>query len=204
MCKYLQADIGFHCRKARNKHIHELRTMAFSNTHSLQIAKHVLEKDSCDETGVNQDMQVMPMFQGTMPTPNDMCALLMSSKMHADTVFYKRFVDMMGSGKLCKIPKQRGTTPMSEYLSVNHEAHFRLELWYCLGKQGLPQIQLQQSPSLSSSLISRSDGGGPHGRRQSPPLPSTLISRLGSGPHGENLLHFLPLTTLLLFFCLLF
>jgi hypothetical protein len=130
-------EVTFHCRKARNKHINQLRVLFFTNKLGFGIANHVLESDSTDRRGEPVPMTVDAKFKDTLPTTKDMANLLMSSKMHADPTFYKHFVAAMACGKLCKIKKAPHDAALSSFIGVNHEAHFRLELWLCLNKQGL-------------------------------------------------------------------
>ena len=130
-------EVTFHCRKARNKHINQLRVLFFTNKFGFAIGKHVLESDSTDRRGEPLPMKVDEAFRETLPTTKEMANLLMSSKMHAHPVFYKHFVAALASGKLCTIKKAPDSAALSSFIGVNHEAHFRLELWLCLNKQGL-------------------------------------------------------------------
>jgi hypothetical protein len=122
-------------RKAKNKHINQLRNIFFKQGSPFLIARHVLEKDVDDDNGVAQPMKMLK-FLDTLPTVQDLHSLLMSDKMHAHKDFYKHFVAALASGKLCRIKKQSEVVPLADFISVNYEAHFRLELWACLGKQG--------------------------------------------------------------------
>ena len=94
-------------------------------------------------------MVMLPKFGPDLQTPGEMVGLLMSSELHAHRKFYPHFVAALGSGRMCKIKKQKSTTPLAEFISVDYEAHFRLELWACLGRQG-------SSPSTLSLAFLRS------------------------------------------------
>jgi hypothetical protein len=78
---------------------------------------------------------MLPIF-ADLQTCKDCSKLLMSSNMHAHKEFYSHFVAALASGRMCNIKKQPVLTPLPEFISIDHEAHFRLEMWYCLNKQG--------------------------------------------------------------------
>jgi hypothetical protein len=81
-------------------------------------------------------MRVRAPFISELPTADSIAELLMSSEMHAHKVFYPNFVRALASGKLCRVKKQVPGRPLASFMSVTHEAHFRLELWACLKQQG--------------------------------------------------------------------
>ena len=128
-------EVTLHSRKARNKHIYQLKILFFDNSSVFQIAKHVLAADSHDDDGDEKPMTMLPIF-ADLETCKDCSKLLMSSNMHAHQEFYSHFVAALASGRLCNIKKQPVLSPLTEFISIDHEAHFRLEMWYCLNKQG--------------------------------------------------------------------
>ena len=137
----IAVEVTLHCRKARNKHINQLRSLFLTKKHGRAIANHVLEDDVADDTGEAVPMVVAEVLRDTIPTIKELASLLVSSKMHAHPELYKHFVGTLADGKLCKIPRQPKSAALASFISVNHEAHFRLELWYALGKQGPPPLR---------------------------------------------------------------
>ena len=132
----IACDVTFHSRKARNKHVYQVREMFFRDTSVYQIAEHVLADTSFDDNGDSATMAILPRFKPTLNTVQDCIDLLMSDEMHADQTSYANFVSALQSGKLSKVRKQPDKTPLAAFISVNYEAHYRLELWYALNKQG--------------------------------------------------------------------
>jgi hypothetical protein len=124
----IATEVHHHSRKARNKHIHQLKVLFFSNNSPFQIAENVTKNVG--------HMQMLPKFGPDLNTTEQMVDLLMSSNLHAHERFYPHFVAALGSGKLCKVKKQSSATPLHEFVAIDYEAHFRLELWNCLKRQG--------------------------------------------------------------------
>jgi hypothetical protein len=129
-------EVSLHARKARNKHIYELRKLFFSKHSEFQIASGVTENDCFDKNGKATSMKILPRFQSTFPTIASLREMLMSPNMHANTTMYPNFVNALASGKMSKIRKQGISTKLVDFIALNYEAHFRLEMWYALSKQG--------------------------------------------------------------------
>jgi hypothetical protein len=55
--------------------------------------------------------------------------------MYKNTVVFDLFCLGLESGVL-KLARKKNPTPLSKLITVAHEAHFRLELWLALTKQG--------------------------------------------------------------------
>jgi hypothetical protein len=132
----LASEITLHSRKARNKHIYELKALFFNDNSEFQCARHVLNDNQVDEHGTPLPMELLPFLNPSLMSAKDLSNLLMSPDMHANPVFYGHFVAALGSGKLTKIKKQKVTTPLTKFIALEYEAHFRLELWYSLTKSG--------------------------------------------------------------------
>ena len=123
-------------RKARNKHINELRQLFFKNGSEFKIVDHVLEANMKDDDDNTIPMLVCDGLFSDLPTADSIAELLMSSEMHAHKEFYPHFVRAIATGRFCRMRKQLPDRPLAAFLSVTHEAHFRLELWLCLKQQG--------------------------------------------------------------------
>jgi hypothetical protein len=133
----IAAEVSLHARKARNKHIYELRKLFFSKKSVFQFASGVTENDCFDKNGKATKMTIVPRFQSNFPSIASLRECLMSPNMHANELFYSNFVNALASGKLSKIRKQGVSTKLVNFVALNYEAHFRLELWYALSKQGI-------------------------------------------------------------------
>jgi hypothetical protein len=129
-------DVITHSRKAKNKHINEIRNIFFGTDSEFKIVDHALEATMRDADGDLIPMRVCAPFISELPTADSIAELLMSSEMHAHKVFYPNFVRALAAGKLCRVKKQVPGRPLASFMSVTHEAHFRLELWACLKQQG--------------------------------------------------------------------
>ena len=123
-------------RKARNKHINELRAMFFKDKSPFQICENVAENDYKDEDDTIIPMKINPRLAPTLTSVQDMRDLLMSDKFRLDKTFYENFVAAMQAGKFCQVRSQPKRASLPSFLSVLYEAHYRLELWYALSKQG--------------------------------------------------------------------
>ena len=53
--------------------------------------------------------------------------MLVSNEMHNDPALHKTWVDLHASGLLCGTTKRPPVANLSSYLSVNYDAHCRLE-----------------------------------------------------------------------------
>jgi hypothetical protein len=136
LAQVIAKEVVEHSRKARNKHIYQLKKLFFGNNSPFQIAKNVLEGQCKDRDQNYLPMTVDPKFSSTLKTPKDMADLLMSNRMHADPVFYPHFVSAFAAGTMTKMSKMPPITPFADMVTTTHEAHFRIEMWYCLTKQG--------------------------------------------------------------------
>ena len=136
--KKITKVVLFQCRKARNKHIFELRDLFFGGASIHAIANHVLLNQINDANGNYQEMKLHERFDDVpdLNTPKDLTDLLFSSRMHAHKHFYPIFVRAMASGRFTRVSKASDITPLAAFISANFEAHIRLEMWYCLSKQG--------------------------------------------------------------------
>ena len=147
-------DVSTACRTAKNKHTYQLKGLFFDQESSFRCATGVLDKQQQDRNGLDVPMVLDTMFYPEMKTVGDLHNLLMSSNMHANTVFYPLFVRALAAGKLARIKKQNVSVPLVEFISLNFEAHFRLELWYATGKQGENRFpNRQQCPPLTLCLF---------------------------------------------------
>ena len=131
----LAKEIKHHSRKAKTKHIYELRLLFFHRSSVWNCCEHMTSDCAKDSNGDSLPPKLNMRFAPSLKTPLDLQRLLFSNKFHTDKVFYPFFVEALSQGKLSKIKKQKEDTPLSDFINPGHEAHFRLELWYCLSNQ---------------------------------------------------------------------
>ena len=135
LAREIAGIVTLHSRKARNKHVNQLREVFFQASSRCQIAHNVIADQIHSPEGTVREMKLIPALSHL--TVQGLCNLLKSTELHADPVFYPIFVSGLGLGKLSKIKKQHDHTPLGDFISVNYESHFRVELWFCLNKQGV-------------------------------------------------------------------
>lgn len=128
--------VMLHSRKARNKHVNQLRDIFFTPESKSQFAHNVLADQLIDGNGTVRPMKLTDAV-GHLTTVDALCDLLKSSDLHADRVVYPLFVMGLAAGKLSKIRKQPDSVPLAQFINVNYEAHFRAEMWFSLNKQGI-------------------------------------------------------------------
>ena len=127
--------VMLHSRKARNKHVNQLRDVFFTPASKSQLAHNVLADQLIDSNGTVRAMKLTDAV-AHLTTVDALCDLLKSSDLHADRVVYPLFVMGLAAGKMSKIRKQPDTVPLAQFINVNYEAHFRAEMWFSLNKQG--------------------------------------------------------------------
>ena len=108
-----------HSRKARNKHIYELKILFFKNDSPYQIATHVLNESEVDANGEPYPMTLCCVLKPPLTTAKEVSQLLMSPEMRANPVFDSHFVSAIGSGLLTKIKRQKITTSLAKFISVD-------------------------------------------------------------------------------------
>ena len=84
----------------------------------------------------NRPMKVCAVVvESGLPTVEDVQKCLKGENLYLNPVMYNLLISGVESGKLKNIP--RATTPwtLREKLTIAHEAHIRLELWFSLSKQ---------------------------------------------------------------------
>ena len=145
MAKEIATTVTLHSRKARNKHVNQIRDLFFSPSSKSELVRHVLTDTAYDINGISLPMTVVPSLRHL--TVSSLASLLKSSDLHADRILYPMFVQGMAAGKLSKVRKQQDGVPLNQFISVNYEAHYRIEMWFCLQKQG-------QSPVIKGDLAS--------------------------------------------------
>ena len=69
-----------------------------------------------------------------LETIDDLRALLKSDELYKNNVVFDLLCGGLESGSFKGVPKKQ-RSPLVDLITVAHEAHFRLELYYALGKQ---------------------------------------------------------------------
>ena len=127
--------IGRKATNERSTQINTVKATWLSVSSPFHLATNVL----CGELPTNitddQPMQLSDeLIASGLETIQELRDLLKSSQMYNNDVVYSRFCEGLESGNL-KQSEKLNPTSISKLITIGHEAHFRLELWFALSRQ---------------------------------------------------------------------
>ncbi len=103
-----------------------------ASPHSL--ANNALESDTHTEEYHNIELTPRVLNSG-ITTVQQLRELIKSPAMYRNAEVFDLFSSGLESGML-KLARQKSPAPLRKLITIAHEAHFRLELWLALSKQG--------------------------------------------------------------------
>jgi len=118
-------------RKARNHNVTKLREVFFGDS-PHQIAKNILPDKQGD---FHADAELTPALSHINHIED--LKTLLSGPLRSDPELYTIFVAGLAAGKLTRSRKMPQSVPLENFVSVDFEAHYRVELFYCLEKRGM-------------------------------------------------------------------
>ena len=133
MAAFWAADIGCRCNNIRSAQIRSFKkiwlTCGAPNAIVVNVTKSDLKKK-------DRPMKVVEaVVQSGLPTVEDVRACLKSANMYLNPVVYDLLCSGIESGKLKNYPKAKQPSTLSRLVTIAHEAHIRLELFFSLEEQ---------------------------------------------------------------------
>jgi hypothetical protein len=127
--------IGRKATNERSTQINSVKATWLSVSSPFHLATNVL----CGELPTNitddQPMQLSDeLIASGLETIQELRDLLKSSQMYNNDVVYSRFCEGLESGNF-KQSEKVNPASISKLITIGHEAHFRLELWFALSRQ---------------------------------------------------------------------
>jgi hypothetical protein len=127
--------IGRKVTNERSMQINSIKATWLSVSSPFHLATNVL----CSELPINitdaQPMQFSDeLIASGLETIQELRDLLKSSNMYNNEVVYSRLCEGLESGNL-KQSEKVNPASISKLITIGHEAHFRLELWFALSRQ---------------------------------------------------------------------
>jgi hypothetical protein len=133
MAAFWAGDIGSRANNNRSTQISSFKKiwLTCGSPHAI-----VVNVTTPDLTKNNLPMKVSPAVVASgLLTVEDVQACLHSKKMYLNPVLYDLLCSGIESGKLKHYPKAKKPSTLRKLITIAHEAHLRLELWFSLGKQ---------------------------------------------------------------------
>ena len=133
MAKFWAGDIGQRANNLRSTQIRSFKkiwlTCGAPNAIVVNLTKEDLKKK-------DRPMKVVEaVVQSGLPTVEDVRACLKSANMYLNPVLYDLLCSGIESGKLKNYPKAKQPSTLPRLITIAHEAHIRLELFFTLGEQ---------------------------------------------------------------------
>lgn len=133
MAAFWAADIGCRCNNIRSAQIRSFKkiwlTCGAPNAIVVNVTKSDLKKK-------DRPMKVVEaVVQSGLPTVEDVRACLKSANMYLNPVVYDLLCSGIESGKLKNYPKAKQPSTLPRLVTIAHEAHIRLELFFSLEEQ---------------------------------------------------------------------
>jgi len=125
-------------RKATNERsmqINSIKSTWLSVSSPFHLATNVLASEL--PTNITDDQPMLlhdELIASGLETIQELRDLLKSSNMYNNEAVYSRFCEALESGNLKQTEKVIPAT-ISKHITIGHEAHFRLELWFALSRQ---------------------------------------------------------------------
>ena len=127
--------IGRKATNERSMQINSLKATWLSVSSPFHLAKNVLSSELPTNITDAKPMELTDeLIASGLETIEQLRALLKSSNMYTNEVVYSRFCEGLESGNLKQTEKVNPAS-ISKLITIGHEAHFRLELWFALSRQ---------------------------------------------------------------------
>jgi hypothetical protein len=133
MAAFWAGDLGSRANNNRSTQISSFKRIWLSCGSPHAIVVNVTTPDLKKN---NLPMKVMPaVVESGLLTVEDVRACLHSKQMYLNPVLYDLICSGIESGKLKHYPKVKKPSTLRNLITIAHEAHIRLELWFSLSKQ---------------------------------------------------------------------
>ncbi len=123
--------------KANNERAVQIRYIKMiwlSLSSSYSLATNALEAELNNE--VETEIMLSPTVEASgISTVAELRNLIKSPAMYTNSVVFNLFCSGLESGML-KMSRPKSPTRLAKLITIAHEAHFRLEIWLALTKQG--------------------------------------------------------------------
>lgn len=127
--------IGRKATNERSMQINSIKSTWLSVSSPFHLATNVLSSELPTNITDDQPMQLTDeLIASGLESIQELRDLLKSSTMYNNEVVYRRFCEALESGNL-KQTEKVNPAPISKHITIGHEAHFRLELWFALSRQ---------------------------------------------------------------------
>ena len=133
MAAFWAGDLGSRANNNRSTQISSFKkiwlTCGAPNAIVVNVTKTDIKKK-------DRPMKVVEaVVQSGLPTVEDVRACLKSANMYLNPVVYDLLCSGIESGKLKNYPKAKQPSTLPRLVTIAHEAHIRLELFFSLGEQ---------------------------------------------------------------------
>ena len=133
MAVFWAGDLGSRANNNRSTQISSFKKIWLSCGSPHAIVVNVTTPDLKKN---NLPMKVSPaVVESGLLTVEDVRACLHSKQMYLNPVLYDLICSGLESGKLKHYPKAKKPSTLRNLITIAHEAHLRLELWFSLGEQ---------------------------------------------------------------------
>ena len=133
MAAFWAGDLGSRANNNRSTQISSFKKIWLSCGSPHAIVVNVTTPDLKKN---NLPMKVSPaVVESGLLTVEDVRACLHSKQMYLNPVLYDLICSGIESGKLKHYPKAKKPSTLRSLITIAHEAHLRLELWFSLGEQ---------------------------------------------------------------------
>ena len=133
MAKFWTADIGLRANNQRSTQIRSFKKVWLSCGAPHAIVTNVTKSDLKKK---DKPMKVSAaVVQSGSPTVEDVRACLKSANMYLSPVLYDLLCSGIESGKFKNYPKAKQPSTLPRLITIAHEAHIRLELFFSLEEQ---------------------------------------------------------------------
>ena len=127
--------IGRKATNERSMQINSIKSTWLSVSSPFHLATNVLSSELPTNITDDQPMQLTDeLIASGLESIQELRDLLKSSTMYNNEVVYRQFCEALESGNL-KQTEKVNPAPISKHITIGHEAHFRLELWFALSRQ---------------------------------------------------------------------
>jgi hypothetical protein len=133
MATFWQGDIGSRANNQRSTQLTSFKKIWLTRgaPHAL-----VINVTTPDVLKYHKPMKVTAaVVQSGLATVEDVRKCLKSKAMYLNPVIYDLLCSGIESGKLKHYPKAKKPSTLRRLITIAHEAHIRLELWFTLGEQ---------------------------------------------------------------------
>ena len=133
MAKFWAPELGKRANNLRSQQLGSFKKVWLTCGAPYAIVTHVIKKDLKVK---DRPMKVSPaVVESGLETVSDVRKCLKSENMYANPVMYNLICSGLESGKIKHMAKLKQPSTIRALLTIAHEAHIRLELYFCLEKQ---------------------------------------------------------------------